>query len=35
MSLPGFIAMVSFKIYDFTDCTTNNYNTRITQHLQK
>ena len=26
-------AMVNFKIYDFTDWITNNYNTHITQYL--
>ena len=28
-------AMIDFKIYDVTDCTTNNYNTHITQNLKK
>ena len=27
--------MVSFKIYDVTDWTTNNYNTHIAQYLKK
>ena len=28
-------AMVNFKIYDVTDWTTNNYNTRIIQYRKK
>ena len=27
-------AKVNFKIYDNTDCTTNNYNTYIVQYLK-
>ena len=27
--------MVNFKIYDVTDWTTNNHNTRITQYLKR
>ena len=27
--------MANFKIYDITDCTTNNFNAHITQYLKK
>ena len=27
--------LANFKIYDVTDCTTNNYNTHIGQYLRK